>query len=155
VVLDVLAEGYADGRLDKQEYDERAEQTARCKTLGDLPELIGDLVPVSGARPIDDLTLATPDDLHRRAVEAWQSQRRRAVTGLLGGASLICWIIWIATSFGHGRFDAQFPWPVFVMIGAGMRVTHVLTHKQEIIAEEERRLAQEQREAIEARHRES
>lgn len=151
VVLDVLAEGYADGRLDKQEYDERADQTASSKTLGELPALIGDLVPVSGARPVDDLTLATPEDLHRQAVETWQSHRRRAVAGLLGGASLICWIIWIATSFGHGGFHAQFPWPVFVMMGAGMRVMHVLTHRQEIIAEEQRRLARKQREAIEGR----
>jgi hypothetical protein len=155
VVLDVLAEGYADGRLDKQEYDERAEQAARSKTLGDLPALIGDLVPVSGGRPAGDLTWATPDELHRQAVEAWQSQRRRALAGLLGGASLICWIIWIATSFGHGGFHPYFPWPVFVMMGTGMRALHVLTHKQEIIAEEQRRLAEEQREAIEARHREA
>jgi hypothetical protein len=154
VVLDVLADGYADGRLAKDEYDERAEQTTRSKTLGELSGLIGDLVPVSGARPADDLTLATSDDLHRQAVEAWESHRRRAVAGLLGGASLICWIIWIATSFGRGGFDPHFPWPFFVMMGAGMRAMHVLTHKQEIIAEEQRRLARKQGEAIEARHRE-
>jgi hypothetical protein len=153
VVLDVLAEGYADGRLDRHEYDERVEQTSRSKTLGELPSLIVDLVPVSGARPADDLALATPDDLHRQAVDAWQSQRRRALAGLLGGASMICWIIWIATSFGHGGFHPYFPWPVFVMLGTGMRALHVLTHKQEIIAEEQRRLARKQREAIDARDR--
>ena len=154
VVLDVLGDGYADGRLAKDEFDERAERTAAAKTLGELPDLIGDLVPVSAMRPPDDLTLATPDDLHRQAVEAWESHRRRALAGLFGGASLICWIIWIATAFGSRGFDPGFPWPIFVMMGTGMRAAHVLTHKQEIVAEEQRRLERKQREAIESRHRE-
>jgi hypothetical protein len=153
VVLDVLAEGYADGRLDKDEYDERAERAARSKTLGELPDLIGDLVPVSGVRPGDDLTLATTEDLHRQAVEAWHAQRRRALAGLLGGASLICWVIWIATSFSNGGLHPYFPWPIFVMLGTGANVLRVLTNKQDMIAEEQRRLERMQREALESRRR--
>ena len=37
VVLGVLAEGYADGRITKEEYDERSGSTAGAKTLGELP----------------------------------------------------------------------------------------------------------------------
>jgi Domain of unknown function (DUF1707) len=145
VVLDVLAEGYADGRLDKEEYDDRAERTARAKTLGELPDLIADLVPVSWVRP--------PDELHRQAVEAWRRQRRRALAGLLGGASLICWVIWIATSFSDGGFHPYFPWPIFVMLGTGANLGRVLANKQDMIAEEQRRLERKEREALEARRR--
>jgi DUF1707 SHOCT-like domain len=145
VVLDVLAEGYADGRLDREEYDDRAERTARAKTLGELPDLIADLVPVSWVRP--------PDELHRQAVEAWRRHRRRALAGLLGGASLICWVIWVATSFSHGGFQPHFPWPIFVMLGTGANLGRVLANKQDIIAEEQRRLERKEREALEARRR--
>ena len=144
-MLDVLAEAYADGRLDKDEYDERAEQAARGRSLGQLPELIGDLVPVSGAR--------SADDLHRQAVEAWRAHRRRALAGLLGGASLICWVIWIATSFRHGGFHPYFPWPIFVMLGTGANLARLLTNKHDIIAEEQRRLERRQRRASDSRHR--
>jgi hypothetical protein len=145
VVLDVLAEGYADGRLDKDEYDERAERTARTKTLGELPDLMTDLVPVSGVR--------SPDELHRQAVEAWRAQRRRALAGLLGGASLICWVIWIVTSFHDGGFQPYFPWPVFVMLGTGANLARVLANKQDMIAEEQRRLERKERESLESRRR--
>ena len=145
MVLDVLAEGYADGRLDKEEYDDRAERTARAKTLGELPDLIADLVPVSWVRP--------PDELHQQAVEAWRRQRRRALAGLLGGASLICWVIWIATSFSDGGFHPYFPWPIFVMLGTGANLGRVLANKHDMIAEEQRRLERKEREALEARRR--
>src|SRR5689334_3846322 len=76
VVLQVLGEGYADGRLDRQEYDERAEAAARTKTLGELPPLISDLVPDRPTGPSRDLALASPQDLERRAVTAYQARRR-------------------------------------------------------------------------------
>jgi hypothetical protein len=41
------------------------------------------------------------------------------------------------------------------MMGTGMRAVHVLTDKQEIVAEEHRRLERKQREAIESRLREA
>ncbi len=59
VVLGVLAEGYADGRITKEEYDERSGATAAAKTLGELPALIVDLVPLTPTRPRSDLALAS------------------------------------------------------------------------------------------------
>jgi hypothetical protein len=37
VVHQVLAEAYADGRLDRDEFDTRSAQTAAARTLGELP----------------------------------------------------------------------------------------------------------------------
>ena len=62
VVLGVLGEAYADGRLTKEEYDERSDRAAAARTLGDLPALIRDLVP---DRPATAHALATPEQ--RRA----------------------------------------------------------------------------------------
>jgi hypothetical protein len=151
VALDVLAEGYAEGRLDKDEYDERAEQTARSKTLGELPALIADLVPVAGARPSDDIALATPDDLRRQAVRRWHAQVRQAVTGLLI-PSLICWVIWFFTSFQHNA-QPGFPWPIFVSLGTGANLVRVLLNQQELVEQEQRRLERKQRKSIETQRR--
>jgi hypothetical protein len=152
VVLAVLADGYADGRLTKEEYDERAASTASAKTLGELPGLVLDLVPDTPARPRSDLALATPEDLHNRAVQAWEAQRRRALTSALV-PTLICWFVWIVVAWdGDGEvtgFDPGFPWPLFVMFGTGMNALRVLLHRQDLVAEEERRLEKRQRKALE------
>jgi hypothetical protein len=141
VVLRVLADGYADGRLTKEEYDERADATAASKTLGELPALIADLVPPTPPGGGSALARATPDVLHQRAVQRWEAQRRQALSGFLI-PTLICWVVWFATG-------TSFPWPVFVMLGTGVNVLRVLMHKQDIILEEQRRLERKQRRALE------
>ena len=142
VVLGVLVEGYADGRLTKEEYDERSAATAAAKTLGELPVLILDLVPERPARR-DDLALATSQDLHARAVQKWESQRRHALSGLLV-PSLICWVVWAVTAMGG------FPWPLFVMLGTGANLLRVLLNRTDIVLEEESRLEKKQRKAVES-----
>ena len=44
VVNDVLGTAYAEGRLTPDELDERSDQVAQSRTLGDLPPIIDDLV---------------------------------------------------------------------------------------------------------------
>jgi hypothetical protein len=147
VVLAVLAEAYADGRLTKEEYDERADRAGTAKTLGELPGVIDDLVPTSvssGAR-----TPVTQDELRRQAVHRWQSQLRQALTGMLI-PSLICWTIWLVTGF-HGGIHLHFPWPVFVTLGTGANLLRVLLNKQDIVEQEVRRLERKQRSALAAR----
>jgi hypothetical protein len=141
VVTGLLTEAYADGRLTREEYDERAGATAAARTLGELPGLIGDLVPQtpvvatgSGVARLDQ------DALHTRAVQHWESQRRQAVTGVLI-PSVICWVVFFATGM-------TFPWPLFVMLGTGLNLMRVLMHRADIIAEEERRLEKKQRKAL-------
>lgn len=138
VVLSLLAEGYADGRLTHDEYDERADVTTAARTLGELPAMIVDLVP---QRPT-----ASPDDLHTRAVKHWASQRRQALTGLLM-PSLICWGVWVITGLnGSGAaFDPTFPWPLFVMLGTGANLARVLLNRTDLVAEEQHRLEKKQK----------
>jgi hypothetical protein len=141
VVLRVLADGYAEGRLTKEEYDERADATTACKTLGELPPLIADLVPPTPAGAGGVLARATRDELHQRAVQRWEAHRRQALTGFLI-PTVVCWVVWLATGVG-------FPWPLFVMLGTGLNVLRVLIHKQDMVLEEQRRLEKKQRRALE------
>ena len=153
VVLRVLADGYADGRLTKDEYDERADATTASRTLGELPALIADLVPHTGTAVTGRAQAgATPDELHRQAVRRWEAQRRQAITGFLI-PTIICWTVWLmigASGGSSGGFEATFPWPLFVMLGTGVNVFRVLMHKQDIVLEEQRRLEKKQRKALQA-----
>ena len=144
VVLGVLGEAYADGRLSKEEYDERASATTSAKTLGELPRLMLDLVPADAPR--GDLVHATPDELEAQAVARWEHQRREAINGFVFIA-VVCWVIWAASGM-------HFPWPIFPTLFVGMRVPQVLMNKREIVARERERLEKKQRKAIEAWRRE-
>ena len=87
-----------------------------------------------------------PEDAARAFVQA----RRQAVWGFLS-ASLICWVLWVATSFGGDGFDAQFPWPLVVMLGTGLHAGRVAWQKDEIIADETRRLEKKERRELRGR----
>jgi Domain of unknown function (DUF1707) len=140
VVTDVLAEAYADGRLTREEYDERAAAAIGAKTLGDLPPLLADLAPTEGAPASrDELLLRDPEALRSQAVSRFEHQRREALWGFLL-PTLICWTIWIATSFGSGGFAPYFPWPIFVTLGTGGVAARMLFNKQGMIAEQQRQL---------------
>jgi hypothetical protein len=147
VAMGVLTEAYADGRLTREEYDERAGAAAGAKTLGDLPPLLLDLVPQAPS-PGSRLPTASADALHARAVQHWESQRRQALMGFLI-PTIICWAIWVMSALGGGGFDAGFPWPLFVMLGTGAHVARVLMNRQDIITDEQRRLEKKQRKALE------
>ena len=142
VVLRVLADGYADGRLTKDEYDERSDLNAGAKTLGELTPLIADLVPHTPPSSTGR-ALATSDELHRRAVQRWEAERRQAVAGFLI-PTIICWVVWFATGM-------SFPWPVFVMLGTGIHLLQVQLRREDIVADELRRLEKRQQKALRAR----
>ena len=146
VVHGVLAEAYADGRLDREELDSRTEATHAARTLGDLLGPLDGLVArspaVSAARPL------AATDLERRAVEKWQSDRNEALWGLLS-VSAIVWAIWLVTS-GVGTF----PWPVFVTLAAALNLGRVQFQRSTIVAEHRERLERKQRKEIEKRRRE-
>ena len=148
VVLQVLSEGYADGRLDRQEYDERAETASRTKTLGELPPLIADLVPDTPTGPGRELATASPRDLDQRAVAAYQARRRNALSGMLV-PTVITFVIWFAINFGPNGWQFSFPWPVFVLLGTGINLIRVLVHKQDLILEEREKLEKKRRRALE------
>jgi FAD/FMN-containing dehydrogenase len=138
VVLQVLGDAYADGRLTREEYDTRAESAGSAKTLGDLPPIIRDLVPEPPARRTSELALATPEQLQARAEERYRSARRQAVSGMVI-PSVITIVIWLVTTAPGG-----FPWPVFVVLGTGVNLLRVLLNKQDLVDEERRKLERQQ-----------
>lgn len=146
LIRGVLATAYADGRLDRTEFDERSEAVAAARTLGELPPVISDLVPerAPAARASgSSLTHDGPDELRRRAELAWESERRNAIVGFFG-ASLVCWAIWTATSFGNDGFDPYFPWPLIVMAVSLANAIRIMVTKKDLVRDEVRRLERKQ-----------
>jgi len=134
IVQQALTEAYADGRLDREEFDERTEQATGARTLGELVPLVGDLVsPTTVPAAGKGLAAATDQELHQRAVEKYASDRREAVFGFLF-ATIICTVIWLLTT------APDVPWPIFVALGTGFNVAKTVSRKNEIIANHERRL---------------
>ena len=149
VALDALSAAYADGRLDREEYDERAAAVQSTKTLGELLRYLKDLAPDSGAA---GLVAATPAMIQRRAEQAYVRIRQRALSSFVI-PSMVCWVIWVLTSFDPDGFDPYFPWPLFVMLGTGVRLMSVVINRGEILAEQQRRMEKQERRRIEKRWR--
>ena len=143
LIQQVLAEAYADGRLDREEFDTRSEQTAAARTLGELPPLVSDLVATPGATT--SLARLDAEDLQRRAVAKYASDRREAFLGFLG-PSLICVMIWFVLGMGSGFF-----WPGFVIAVTGINLIRTLVMRQDMIESNRRRL---ERKAEKERRRE-
>ena len=144
----VLGSAYADGRLTREEFDQRSEAVLGARTLAELPVLLSDLVPVvdpstrTVAVPVEDSAA-----LQARAVAAYRSDVREGLWGFLS-ASLICWVIWGVTSGGQA-----FPWPVFVMLGTGLHVLRLLVMRRDLIESQRQRLERKQRKALEKQAR--
>lgn len=138
ILVQVLSEAYADGRLDREEFDERCDTARTVRTLGDIDPLIRDLVP---ATPVSGGSLAgaSRTDLERLAEQHWRSKRRDAVFSFLG-VSTVTTGIWFATSLRDGGFDPYFFWPVFVIVVSLLHLLRTATTRQEIVAGEVRRL---------------
>jgi len=137
VIETVLADAFAEGRITRSEYDERSDAVLASRTLGELTPLVADL-------PVARAPRATVDDLHRKAVRQWESDRREALLGLLGLSALL-WTIWAVTMWG------EFPWPLFPMGFALMNVVRVVARKQDIIDEHVRELEKRERKELKKR----
>ena len=137
VIASMLGDAFAEGRLTHVEYDERSDAAMSSRTLGELMPLVADLPVASAPR-------STVAD---EAIRSYGQARRQAIWAFLS-ASLICWVIWAATTGFAG-----FPWPLFVMLGTGLNAGRVMFNKQEIIDESTRQLEKKEREALEKRQR--
>lgn len=145
-IQQVVNDGFADGRLDREEYDERSVAVLAARTLGQLPPLVADLVDprpaTSPARTSGSaLLLATPAELQRRAEDKWRADRREALSAF-AGTTFICWVIWSAVMFGG------FPWPVFPTAALLVNLVRVSLSREQVIEEELRRLERKQAKAI-------
>lgn len=134
IVHRALGSAYADGRLTREEFDQRSDAVLGARTLAELPGLIRDLVPTPG--PSDRLPTRAQggDALGARALAAYESDRREAAWGFVS-ASIVCWVIWWVTSGGGG-----FPWPVFVMLGTGLHLLRLIVMRESEVQQRRRRL---------------
>jgi hypothetical protein len=123
VVHDALAEAYAEGRIDRDELDERTTRVDAAKTYADLVPPLHDLT-ADAASPA--VSLASRPDLQRQAQGYYVEKRGEALMGFLI-PNLICWAIWFMS--GHHAFA----WPVFVLIPTAGNLVRVLVSKQSII----------------------
>ena len=140
VVHDVLASAYAEGRLDREELDERTAAVDAAKTYAELLPPIRDLT--ADAVPARFTPVATTD-VHRSAEVYFAGQRRDALMGFLV-PNLICWTIWYLT--GHDGFI----WPIFVSIPTGLNLLRVLASRAEIVEKRVEKVQRRQAKALEA-----
>ncbi len=149
VVQQVLADAYADGRLDRDELDARATDVAGTRLLGELPPIVQDLVPLreAPATPAAGSAPTTAIEVHERAVAKWRSDRRAALWSFFA-ASVICWTIWFLGSWGPDGLDPSFPWPLLVMLATGLRVGRTQVRRDDIVAAETRRLEKKWRKQL-------
>jgi len=144
IVLRTLGDAYAEGRLDRDEYDERSDAVACAKTLGELPVVLEDLVPATAVVPYAG-ALDTRS-IEEQAVARWERGRRESFMAFLI-PTLVTWVIWAATSLGG------FPWPLFVMIGTGIPVVRATVMKKDIIESHQRSIVRKQEKELRKQQR--
>jgi len=144
VVLRVLGEAFADGRLDRAEYDERSDATAKARTLGELPPLLADLAPATGS-VVPVPVVSTPDELRLRAEKDYRHDLRNAGTQVVTMGVLTTGI-WALTTGVHSYF-----WPGFVMLAVTINVLRLLLTRSDHIDERVQQLERKQRKEIERR----
>jgi hypothetical protein len=139
VVQEVITEAYAEGRLDREELDERTAAVDGAKTYADLVPPIRDLtfdnVPARFAP-------AREGDVERAAELYYGERLRDAFFGFLV-PNLICWAIWFMT--GHPVFI----WPIFVSIPTGLNLLRVATSRASIIESRIQKLQRRQAQEVE------
>jgi hypothetical protein len=145
LVLRTLGEAYAEGRLDRSEYDERADVVTAAKTLGELPGVLDDLVPATASSTYVPGALDTRS-VEQQAVARWERNRREALMGFLV-PTVICWLIWLVTMPGG------FMWPVFPMIGTAIPLMHTLVQRKDMIESNQRRIVRQHEKELRRQHK--
>lgn len=128
-----LREAFADGRLDRDEFDHRCAEALRVHLLGELVPLLADLEP----------PVPVERDVRREAIEKYRRESREARTGTVAIAVLTTGV-WGATSLSAG--EPQFFWPVFPILGVGAGWLVLLLNRGDRIARHERRILARRRE---------
>ncbi len=139
VVHDVLVEAYGEGRIDRQEFDERSAQVTAAKTYADLVPPIRDLTADALSARIATVPTA---DLERQARLYYGEKLRDALFGFLI-PNLICWAIWYL--LGHDGFI----WPIFVSIPTGLNFLRVATSRGAIVQGRVEKLQRREAKALE------
>ena len=148
VVTDVLSEAYALGQIDAEEFDERSEIANRLKTLGEVPDLVQDLIVAEAgevepgdlddsartqalARLEADRVPITPEQIDAAARKYYKDRVRNALLGMFAGPAGITLAIWAFTSFAAGGFI--FFWPIFVILPMLFGAISQIANKESLI----------------------
>ncbi len=147
VVLQALGEAYAEGRIDADEFDERTSGVQDARTLGELPPFLTDLVPAADAPPTlahTALPPLTPERVESEAVARWEKSRREALT-MWVFVSVVCWVIYLATSLGSGLYH---PWPIYPMVGTSLPLIGTTLQRKDMIEQNKRRIVAKHEKAV-------
>lgn len=101
LVADLLADAYALGRLDTDEYNERLDRAMQLRTVAEIMPLVGDLA-ASGA----------PTPASRRQGKETAARVLLLVAGTVTGINVL---IWALVSISTGSF--VYFWPMWVAVG--------------------------------------
>jgi hypothetical protein len=134
IVRTVLADAYADGRLTREEYDDRLNTLYGSRTLGEVSSLVTDLVPPDG--PATAPAPVLPADLRTRAARKWRKDVEESFVAFLV-PTIICTVIWIAVG-GGGFF-----WPAFPMLFLGLNLAKTVVRRESVIEHEVLRLEEQ------------
>ncbi|WP_350269605.1 DUF1707 domain-containing protein [Brevibacterium sp. CBA3109] len=160
VVTDVLSEAYALGQIDAEEFDERGEIANHLKTLGEVPELVQDLIiaEAGDVEPADltdsaraqalarleaDRVPITPAQIDAAAQKYYKDRVRRSMLGLIAGPAGFILAFWAFTSIASG--GVIFFWPIFIMIPMLFGAFSRIARKEEIIRARKRELTRRAR----------
>lgn len=128
--VEALRDAFADGRLDRAEFERRSSAALAVTLLGEFAPLLQDLEPSPANRPT----------IHDEAVRRYRREARDARNGFVG-ISVLTTGIWGATNFGDIlSWDAGFFWPVFPMLGVGAGWLMQVLKRGERIEHHERRI---------------
>jgi hypothetical protein len=131
IVRAMLADAYADGRLTREEYDDRLNTLYGSRTLGEIPALVADLVPPDG--PSTAPAPLPRADLRTRGARKWRRDVEESFVAFLV-PSVILTVIWIAFTSGG------FFWPLFPMLFLGLNLAKTIVQRESIIEREILRL---------------
>ena len=130
LVRAVLVDAYGDGRLTREEYDDRLNALFGSRTLGELPSLVADLMALDSPPAVP--ALPHPADLRARGARKWRRDVEESFAAFLF-PSTICVVIWIAV--GGGFF-----WPMFPMLFLGLNLVKTVVQRESAIEREVARL---------------
>jgi hypothetical protein len=134
IVRGVLADAFADGRLTREEYDDRLNTLYGSRTLGEVSSLLTDLVPLDG--PPMAPAPRPRADFRTRGARKWRKDVEESFAAFLV-PSIICTVIWIAIS-GGGFF-----WPAFPMLFLGINLVKTVVQRESVIEREVLRLEEQ------------
>jgi hypothetical protein len=130
LVRAVLVDAYGDGRLSREEYDDRLNTLYGSRTLGELPALVADLIPSDSPSALP--ARLQPTALRARGARKWRRDVEESFAAFLV-PSAICTVIWIVV--GGGFF-----WPVFPMVFLGLNLVKTVVQRESAIEREVARL---------------